>query len=241
MSTGGGLMHQIIVLAIPAVAFILRGGHRNSKEARPKAKYVALGDSLAVGLLTLGNGYVYQYSNWLKKNRYPQGIRLTNLGTTGWKSRDILKALQEYQSYINTIRSADILTLDIGGNDLLGSDFTTNGLSLTLREYQYNLSMILSKIREYNPTAPFYMMDIYNPYPIGHQRRTLADTWIPLFNKEIHSTASNPAFGITGLAEVFTAFQKHEDEYTWIDEIGDIHPNSLGHKVICQCFTAVTK
>ena len=232
---------QMVVLLIPATAFIFLGNHKSIQTAQPKAKYTALGDSLAVGLLTLGSGYVNQYSKWLVQNRYPQGIELINLGTSGWKSEDILKALQENQFYMKAIQSADILTLDVGGNDLLGSNFTTLGLRLAFRKYQNNLSMILSKIREFNPTAPFYMMDIYNPYPVGHPKRALAEVWIPHFNHVIHSMASNPVFGITGLAEVFTAFQGHEEEYTWIDELGDIHPNSLGHQVICQCFAAVTK
>lgn len=232
---------QMAVLLIPAMAFISLGSHRNTLPAQPKAKYTALGDSLAVGLITLGSGYVNQYSKWLVQNRYPQGIDLINLGTSGWKSGDILKALQENQSYMKAVQSADILTLDVGGNDLLGSDFTPQGLRLAHREYQHNLSIILSKIREFNPAAPFYMMDIYNPYPFGHPKRPLADVWLPHFNREIRNMASNPTFRITGLAEVFTAFQGHEKEYTWIDEFGDIHPNSRGHQVICQCFTAVTK
>ncbi len=231
---------QVGVLLIPAVAFLLLGNRESIAAAQPKAKYTALGDSLAVGLLTLGSGYVNQYSNWLVENRYPQGIKLINLGTSGWKSGDILKALQEDSFYMESIRSADILTLDVGGNDLLGSDFTTQSLKLALKEYRRNLMVILSKIRELNPTAPFYIMDIYNPYPIGHSRRLLADSWIPNFNREIYSAASNPAFRITGLAEVYTAFQGHEAEYTWVGKLGDVHPNSLGHQIICQCFTAVT-
>lgn len=232
---------QIVVLLLPAAAFIFCACHKNISPAQPKAKYIALGDSLAVGLLTLGSGYVNQYSKWLEQNGFPQGITLTNLGTSGWKSKDVLKALQEDEFYIKAIQSADILTLDIGGNDLLGSDFTSQSLRLAYREYHRNLSIILSKIRELNPTAPFYIMDIYNPYPKRHPRRPLADAWLPLFNREIRSMALNPAFGITGLAEVSAAFQGHEEEYTWIDEFGDIHPNSLGHHTIFQCFTAVAK
>lgn len=232
---------QTAVLLIPAVAFIFRGGHKNIQAVRPKAKYTALGDSLAVGLLTFGNGYVNQYSKWLEHNGFPQGIELTNLGTSGWKSRDVLKALQEDEFYRKAIQAADILTLDVGGNDLLGSDFTTQGLRLAHGEYHRNLPVILAKIREFNPTAPFYIMDIYNPYPTGHPKRALADVWLPLFNREIRSAASNTAFRVTGLAEVFAAFQGHEEEYTWIDEFGDIHPNSMGHHAIYQCFAAVTK
>jgi lysophospholipase L1-like esterase len=232
---------QTVVLFIAAMAFLFCSNSKNAQPAQPKVKYAALGDSLAVGLFTLGSGYVHQYSKWLVQNAYPQGVELTNLGTSGWKSGDILKALREDRFYRETVQSADILTLDVGGNDLLGCAFTPQDLMLALREYHANLTAIVGKIRELNPTAPFYMMDIYSPYPIGHPRRPLADTWIPLFNREIHNMAANPAFGITGVAEVFTAFQGHEEEYTWINEWGDIHPNGLGHKMICKSFVAVMK
>src|SRR5689334_2359850 len=125
---------QFAVLLIPDAAFIFLGRHKNTEpeQQQPKVKYVAMGDSLAIGLITLGSGYVNQYCSWLLKNRYPQGIDLVNLGTSGWKSGDILKALQENQHYMNAVQSADILTLDVGGNDLLGANFTRQGLRLAL-------------------------------------------------------------------------------------------------------------
>lgn len=232
---------QTVILLIPALALLSYGNQQKAKPSQRKVKYAALGDSLAVGLLTLGSGYVKEYSKWLVQNRYPQGVELTNLGTSGWKSGDIVKALQEDRFYRETVRAADILTLDIGGNDLLGSTFTPRDLRHVLSEYQANLKWILANIRELNPGAPFYLMDLYSPYPEGHPRKPLADIWIPLFNREIHALAENPVFGITGVARVYTAFSGHEKEYTWIDEFGDIHPNALGHHVICQCFTDITR
>lgn len=231
---------QRSAFAIPITASFFYANQNYFKVYQPKVNYVALGDSLAVGLITLGGGYVHDYAKWLEKHKFQHSISLVNLGIAGWKSKDLFSALENDQHYINQVKSANIITLDIGGNDLLGSDFKTESLRLCLIDYKNNLSKILTKIRFYNPNSPLYMMDIYNPYPPTHPKRALADKWIPIFNENIHRIGSNPNYKVFGITNVYNAFQGHENEYTWIDVLGDIHPNKLGHQIICQCFIDIT-
>lgn len=80
--------------------------------------YVALGDSIT----RADNSYVNTVSNYLKSS-YGNCVT-SNLAVDAWKSGDLLDALtnpanSKYSSYRAQIRNADIITLDIGSNDVL--------------------------------------------------------------------------------------------------------------------------
>lgn len=205
----------------------------------PKPSYVALGDSLAVGLwATFNYGYVPRYRDWLVDNRYPQGVDLNNLGVSGWTSTDLLNALRTDDSMRRAVRGAEVITIDIGGNDLLDCNYDEAKLATALELYRSNWPAILAEVRSLNASAMLLVMDIYNPYPEGDWRRPLGDGWIPQFNQVIYDSLA--MYGVAGCAEVYLAFQGHEAEYTYIDEWDDIHPNNTGHQVIADCFGLVT-
>lgn len=87
-------------------------------ETESEIHYVALGDSIT----RADNSYVNEVSSYLKK-RYGKCVT-SNLSVNAWKSKDLLDALtnptnSKYSSYRAKVKDADIITLDIGSNDVL--------------------------------------------------------------------------------------------------------------------------
>lgn len=81
--------------------------------------YVALGDSAAqgVGAYTANKGYVGQFAKRLqaKENR---PVKIINLSKSGAKVQDVVN---DQIPELNKIK-ADVITLDIGGNDIAALD-----------------------------------------------------------------------------------------------------------------------
>ncbi|MFZ5351636.1 MAG: GDSL-type esterase/lipase family protein [Bacillota bacterium] len=202
-------------------------------------KYVALGDSLCVGLNAFwGCGYTNLYYRWLVNCKGLRGLNSCNLGVMGWTSSDLLNAVKYSCKYRNAIKEAAIITIDIGGNDIIQSKYTPEKLSDALNCYRENLNSALFEIRCINKCAPLYIMDIYNPYPKCHPMHELAEQWICKFNSVIWNTPVIPEYKISGIASVYSAFKGNELEYTCI-RYNNIHPNTLGHRVIFDCFSSV--
>ena len=96
--------------------------------------YLALGDSLAVGVGASDPstmGYVARaYASLRTSERFGEsGLELVNLGVAGATSTDLVQSGGQLDSAIEEIRSrrendsatddVEIITIDIGGNDLL--------------------------------------------------------------------------------------------------------------------------
>jgi len=78
--------------------------------------YVALGDSLAVGV-GARRGYVDRYADHLRDDTGAR-VELTNLGVSGQTSPQLLRVLRNDPSTRRTLRGAEVVTYNIGINDL---------------------------------------------------------------------------------------------------------------------------
>src|SRR5699024_6595715 len=93
----------------------------NEKE---KVNYVALGDSLAAGMLydrSSGTGYVDYITEDL--NSYVYNVNLENKGVPGYTTLDILGELDDgvNENVMVDLKNAHIITLSVGANDLLNA------------------------------------------------------------------------------------------------------------------------
>lgn len=168
---------------------------------------VALGDSITSGyglFRTLNNPIKPNLLNQrlVSKEAYPQlvgdamGFSVKNLAVSGWTSEDLLFNLLSNNRYRNTVAQADVILLNIGGNDVLGYlvevDFSEFDLFDLLDEintrlliYYNNLGFILQQIRLLNPTAPILQYGFYNPLYPEHTISYLMD---PLAFGELYVT-----------------------------------------------------
>lgn len=79
-------------------------------------KITALGDSLTYGVGdTEGGGYVRVVENFYKQKE--KNVENVNLAISGAKSDQLLKQLDQKEVQ-NQIKSADVILMTIGGNDL---------------------------------------------------------------------------------------------------------------------------
>jgi lysophospholipase L1-like esterase len=87
-----------------------------STDSRPRWDYVALGDSLAVGV-GARRGYVTRYTEQLRSDTGAR-VRTINLGVSGQTSTQLLFSLRHDPAMRKDLRGAEVVTLNIGLNDL---------------------------------------------------------------------------------------------------------------------------
>ncbi len=118
-----GLVILVCLLATACSGAESGGSREDEKPRRASAgrataswDYVALGDSLAAGV-GAERGYVDRYAAHLRNNT-GAGIRVSNFGVSGQTSSELLDALRGDRSMRRAIGGAEVVTFNIGLNDL---------------------------------------------------------------------------------------------------------------------------
>jgi lysophospholipase L1-like esterase len=196
-------------------------------------QYVALGNSLAAGYLndgTRGDGYPVYIKNGIEANGYT--VHLDNLGVGGFTTVDVLNQLTN-PTILEKIANADILTIDIGANDVLRAvdleNLVLEDALVALNQVKTNLGNILEIIREQNPTLKIYVMGYYNALPFI-DNQTLIKTAIDLLNNNIASEAGKVE------ATFIPTYHVFEGKYDVYLPNPDIHPTKEGYKAIANEF-----
>lgn len=145
-----------------------------------KTSIVYLGDSIAEGILgasPVSLRHEYAYANIVgRRNDY----RYVNHSVSGHLTADLLALLTNKTGYdgarmlISNVRTADIIHISILGNDLL-QDMNMNQVVLEaaedtyftidriIREAEYNIADIVTKLKELNADATIIFQNVYNP------------------------------------------------------------------------------
>ena len=118
-----------LVVLLPLVTLLVSGCSANeSIEGYPKGNttttgtlvrwnYAALGDSLAAGTGAPYKGYVDRSAEYIEADTGAR-VNVTNLGKNGQTSSELLYALRNDPSSRQTVEEAEIVTINIGINDL---------------------------------------------------------------------------------------------------------------------------
>ncbi|WP_221567007.1 S-layer homology domain-containing protein [Alkalihalobacillus sp. TS-13] len=218
--------------------------------------YVALGDSLAVGV-TPTRSVGSSYSDFLAK----QLLQINHLGTytkqyaaPGYTSTQVLEDIQndvrkknmdgseDTEGIQKHISEAEMITLNIGANDMLAVidiDPHTGTISYdeevfaqVLSDVGKNIVQIISLIKTLNPSADIYVMGYYNPFPY------LPDSEQPkvLIALEQLNNVINTAASSTGATYVPTAEAFNPNGKEYLSNPQDIHPNETGYLVLANSF-----
>ncbi|KXT76262.1 SGNH/GDSL hydrolase family protein [Streptococcus sp. DD12] len=149
---------------------------------------VAIGDSLTegVGDTTQKGGYVPLLGKALEKN-YDVRVKTKNFGVSGNTSQQILKRMTENKAIQKSLKSAKLMTVTVGGNDVLKvvkgnlSNLTVSSFKQPQKAYQKRLRQIIDLARRDNPQLPIYIMGIYNPFYLNFPDLTamqdIIDNW----------------------------------------------------------------
>lgn len=198
-------------------------------------QYTAIGDSLTTGFGALpGNGFVPMYRR-MAEGRLRSNVASTNLGVNGLTTSELEQRLRGSSMTREAIRAADIITLSIGGNDLIHAakaaarqpENLSKELRRSLQECKQNFAAIMSILFQLKAGTrrPYIIriVGLYNPYPqvVG------ATEWVRQFN----SYASQYSSRVCGFASIYSEFAGNERGLLSIDHL---HPNGRGYRVIAE-------
>lgn len=223
--------------------------------AQQPPAYLALGDSLAFGVGAdnpAEQGYVGLTTANLRLGKYSDtGLDLVNLSAPGATSADLLQPGGQLDRAVSEVQSrggSDIISVDIGANDLLAlaessspcfqnasSKACQDVLGQTLAGLQSNLSSVLRRLRAAAPNAQVYVLDIYNPYSgTNDPRAIVASIGVQQVNGVIAAVAADPSLSAK-LVSIHDVFEGRARQ--WIASDG-IHPNNSGYRVMAEALLA---
>ncbi len=230
-----------ILFAVILCAGVLFPNITLAADTRPS--YVALGDSIPAGygLSTTADAYparVGKEINYL----------VSNLAESGDTTCDLISKLKT-ATYKNKLSKASLVTISIGGNDLMGS--LDNILTLLYGEAAVvdgiyakslaNLRTICSLVLSSVPSNCIILFEnIYNPYEsMGSIGKTIGDR-IDRQNQQI-KTVCDERKGIT-FVDV-TSMNGNPDNFnagkgSTLMEMIDCHPTKAGHRVLADLIKA---
>jgi lysophospholipase L1-like esterase len=197
-------------------------------------RYMALGDSLVAGYgaVPATQGYVYLL--------YKDGVfdtttntLLSNAGVPGVTSLQVLD--HQVPQAIEAFRPT-VITLTVGGNDLLRILKEDADVGQVLNDFQTNFTQILKNLRTTLPNARIVVSNLYTIPQIPG-----ADQVVPIFNQIVTGVAG--AFNVP-VADVYSAFHGR-DGLLLIERPGaatyEVHPTNAGYRVMAQAFEAVIR
>ena len=254
---------------IPLIALVIVAtACGSSAETKPlTGVYLALGDSLSEGIGASDREETSFVA--LVHDAVGPDVELMNLGIAGDTSQDLIDKQLDRATDEITTRNSDtdpdndiaVVTLEIGGNDLLQIFFDLvlpgvcpnvgDGLNRpecveqvrkTLDAFGPNLKTILQRLRQADPDVAIFLLTLYNPYsgssPALDELVELAlegrpDTPFPEgLNDIIRLEAeANNAH----LVEIHPTFEGKAREYIAPDLI---HPNDTGYQVMADAVLA---
>ena len=248
------------LLRLILVVVLLFGASQGTTLAAPASwDYVALGDSLATGFGAF-KGYVPRYDAYIESDT-GVAVTRTNLGRNGWTSSQLLSALSSDPTFRSAIREAEIVTWNIGGNDLraarnsykkgtCGGIDNQDCLRASVATLKTNWTAITAEVLELRSTSDTIVrtMDIYNPYV---RTDMVSDTWrqndrgkndfqvfkkyLDRVNRHIATTSYTERVPYAPVYLAFNGSLGDEDPrskgYLSFD---GVHPNDSGHRVIAD-------
>lgn len=200
--------------------------------AHPHIHYLILGDSLAVGVGAIrAGGFVKKYKR-LSEIELQEKIKAYNLGKPGITSSELLRLIK-YEQVTTQISKANIITISIGGNDLIQAHrafLKTHDSTVfenALHTLTYNLQYILTTITlmKKHSQQPYLIrvIGLYNPYP----QYPYSHYWVNLFNQQIKTVTSQ--YG--KFVDIYPGFSALGSQVLSTDRI---HPNKVGYELIAM-------
>lgn len=264
---------SLLALALAAVLSIAFSSAASA--AAPSTRlYVALGDSLAYGFGASDparTAYVPLLFQYFQQPRTENVRVLRNLSRPGETSDSFIAGGQlalAVAAIAEPTTDTRVVTLDIGGNDLLfltsiepcrslpGSELCQALVAAQLRKFAINYELILGALSSAFENDPgketLFVMTYYNPYSgTGHLYEVFADQ--ALLGSDLVIDCSVPpgdaraglndlivCIGASSGAVVADVYPAFRGRGLELTHIaaGDIHPNDAGYAVIAQTFIA---
>ncbi|MDF2685251.1 MAG: conserved repeat protein [Clostridia bacterium] len=260
-----GIISVILILTFLFFPFSVTAETSALVEGKKNIVYTALGDSIAVGVGGIAIPPVnplnsedtfYGYTDMLRDhldNIYDK-VTFNDEAKSGLTSKDLLLSLSNPKIY-SAIKNADIITVSIGGNDILQTiiqfgisnpeiiDKLMNKAELTkediiivnsliielgnnLNSFIFNWYNIINTIRNsIHSTAEIYVNNLYNPFKPEDPLYAYADMFIQGINDGIDNEYLNELYNYK-IADVYTKFNGYNnDNKILVHDIYSIDPD----------------
>ncbi|SFX09090.1 Lysophospholipase L1 [Thermoactinomyces sp. DSM 45891] len=198
-------------------------------------RIVSLGDSLTRGIGDdSGKGYIQLFREQLQKSSKSE-VSLVNLSVSGATSTDLRKQISQPET-ANLLKSAEIIPLTIGGNDLFrGSGRLENTDPETVEKarltYQENIDFILKDIRKQNSKATIFVFGLYNPFgDLSEAKQT--NEFVAQWNQTAQQVIAK--YDRVVFIPTYDLFQLEPKRYLFTDHF---HPNQYGYQRIANRLT----
>jgi len=233
----------------------------------PHFDYVALGDSYAAGQNPYGVEKSYGYTNRINTLLAQNGAagNYKNFGVSGLTSEELLAEItlgsDTYNpKMVKCLTDAEIVTLDIGGAEmldvletlyktnpaLLHDPGTLSALAAQETAIMGNIYQTIYTIKTLNPDVNIYAMGYFNAFlsnPLylllpSSEQAYFEEVLLGGFNAQIATIVTNPgAFGLYSYPGSPAPEYISTIGVVTADELpGDIHPNKAGYKAIANAF-----
>lgn len=193
---------------------------------------VALGDSLTRGTGDdEGKGYIGYLLEELEE-KTDEEVSLYNFGVKGYRSKQLLSQVKG-ESIQDQLKSADIIVMTIGGNDLFQGGQTLlspdeESLALIQADYLKNLKETIEIIRSINNDAIIFQVGLYNPF-IDLDDAAVTTAAVREWNYSTNQLLDQ--YQQTIFVPTFDLFQLKVNDYLYSDKF---HPNSKGYQLIAE-------
>lgn len=226
----GATTSQRTVAGAPPEETTAEGETASPTDVPASWDYVALGDSLAVGV-GASRGYVARYADHVMEDTGAR-VRVVGLGRSGQTSSQLLYALRDDPSMRRVLGRAEIVTFNIGINDLgqagqeydsgtCGGDDNQECLRTAVEALEGNWDAIVSEILSLRSTND----TVIRTAGMGYTPRAdeVFEPYVDEANRHIAATAADASIPYT---------QVHLSEEGMSPD--GIHPNDGGYEVIAE-------
>jgi len=196
--------------------------------------HLAIGDSVIHGVgAEQHEDLVYQFSNKLALQTQKR-ILFQNEGINGITSSELNSLVQSGRFDVE-IKKSDIITINVGGNDILHIVNNSNIYNAIQKfdqlesNFSNNLSGMAARIHQLNPKATIVFLELYNPLSPSDQFYSIADKLLPKWNLNIYEVANRYSSSIV----VETTKVINGEKLKNLSSDG-VHPNSDGYTAISE-------
>ncbi|MBM7837424.1 lysophospholipase L1-like esterase [Alkalihalobacillus xiaoxiensis] len=191
-------------------------------------QYLALGDSLTVGVGSTRGGFVPPY-RFMAEQALQRPVHVHKLAHSGFTTKELYRLAETHR---NAIAKADIITITAGGNDFLQSFMAvsqTNSIEPAIQASERACACLHALVAfvtdQKRGSKKPYIIRVFNTYnPFGSI--PLLDQYLSKFNRSLYTLEQNRHVKVV---DVYRAFQGNEQRFLSRD---GVHPNQEGYDVM---------
>ncbi|PLS03585.1 GDSL family lipase [Neobacillus cucumis] len=201
-----------------------------------KITILSAGDSLTqgVGDSTDQGGYLPYLKSMLENDKGIQEVDFYNFGVKGNRTTQLLKRLKT-QEIKPIIKSADMVILTIGGNDIMKivkeniSNLQVSDFLEEKESYRKHLTQIFNEIITENPNVSIVLVGVYNPFSKYFSDIKEMDQIVAEWNQAGQSVVNQ--YSNSYFVSIEDLFINAKEDILYTD---NFHPNNKGYELIAH-------